>query len=86
MGSKLPSRFLNEIKETVRRSNFEVKNDSQMKFAPTSIRAGSLIDHKNFGNGIVINEHEGLIDVVFHDPKIGRKTLIANHPFITLIK
>ena len=55
-------------------------------FAPTNIRAGSVIKHDIFGEGIVLSEHDGLIDVVFKDSKFGRKTLNASHKFVHLIK
>ena len=85
-GYKLPSRFLQEIKENIQKTKIEVKNDTVTTFSPTSIRAGSIINHKIFGEGIVIKEQDGMIDVVFHDQKIGRKKLMANHPFVTLIR
>ena len=50
------------------------------------MRAGSVIKHDIFGEGIVLSEHDGMIDVVFKDPKQGRKTLIASHRFVHLVK
>ncbi len=86
MGAKYPSRFLQEIKETVKKVNVNVTQDTSPSYPKTSIRKGTIIEHKTFGQGIVIGEKDGLIDVVFHNPKFGRKTLIASHPFITIIK
>lgn len=76
---------INFYKESKDISNFQQNNkstNSNLKY----FKVGCLISHKNFGNGIVVNVNEGLIDVIFNDSKIGKKTLIANHPFITLIK
>lgn len=83
-GVKYPSRFLNEIKETARKTSFKIQNDSATSFSPTKIRNGNIIEHQIFGEGIVISEQNGLIDVVFHDPKVGRKKLVANYPLITI--
>ena len=81
-GVKYPSRFLKEIKENAQKSSFKIQNDSSRTFDPTSIRAGNIIQHQIFGEGIVLSEKDGLIDVIFHDPKVGRKKLVANHPLI----
>ena len=86
MGPRLPSRFLREIVLTAKKEDVVIRNDNIRSFAPTNIRAGSLIKHDVFGEGIVINEHDGLIDVVFKDPKFNRKTLNASHKFVHLIK
>lgn len=87
MGARLPSRFLREIKETAQKAKFEIRNDNNKKtVTPTNIRAGSVIKHDVFGEGVVISEHDGIIDVVFKDPKFNRKTLNAAHKFVHLIK
>jgi hypothetical protein len=76
------------LKALIKTSTVDVviRNDNIRSFAPTNIRAGSVIKHDVFGEGIVINEHDGLIDVVFKDPKFNRKTLNASHKFVHLIK
>ena len=86
MGPRLPSRFLKEIVETAEKEKIVIRNDNVRTFAPTNIRAGSVIKHDVFGEGIVLSEHDGLIDVVFKDPKFNRKTLNASHKFVHLIK
>ena len=86
MGPRIPSRFLKEIVLTAKKEDVVIRNDNIKTFAPTNIRAGSMIKHDVFGEGIVINEHDGLIDVVFKDPKFNRKTLNASHKFVHLIK
>ena len=86
MGPRLPSRFLKEIVETAEKEKIVIRNDNVRTFAPTNIRAGSVIKHDVFGEGIVLSEHDGLIDVVFKDSKFNRKTLNASHKFVHLIK
>ena len=86
MGPRLPSRFLKEIVETAEKEKIVIRNDNVRTFSPTNIRAGSVIKHDVFGEGIVLSEHDGLIDVVFKDPKFNRKTLNASHKFVHLIK
>lgn len=86
MGPRLPSRFLKEIVQTAEKEKIVIRNDNIRTFAPTNIRAGSVIKHDVFGEGIVLSEHDGLIDVVFKDPKFNRKTLNASHKFVHLIK
>ncbi len=86
MGLRQPSRFLKEIKFKAQEENIAIKKGQDKPLLPTNIRAGSLIKHDIFGEGIVLNEHDGLIDVVFKDPKFGRKTLVASHKFVHLIK
>ena len=86
-GERFESRFLKEIKETVRKNKLEVKNDSLSTFEDNkNIHNGTIINHKVFGEGVVLNCYDGMIDVVFKDHKVGKKTLIANHPTITIVK
>lgn len=86
LGVRRPSRFLKEIKQTALEEKVVIRNDNLRQFAPTNIRAGSVIKHDVFGEGIVLNEHDGIIDVVFKDPRFKRKTLNASHKFVHLIK
>lgn len=86
MGSRLPSRFLKEISLKAQEERIVIRNDNLKAFAPTDIRAGSLIKHDVFGEGIVINEKDGIIDVVFKDSRFGKKSLNASHKFVHLIK
>lgn len=86
MGPRVPSRFLREIKKTAEVEKVVIRNDNVKKFEPTNIRAGSVINHDIFGEGIVISESDGIIDVVFKDPKFNRKKLNASHKFVHLIK
>ena len=86
MGNRLPSRFLKEIRTTAQKENIVIRNDSFKQTISTGIRAGSTINHDIFGEGIVISERDGIIDVIFKDPKYGRKTLNASHKMIHLIK
>ncbi|MCI5744939.1 MAG: UvrD-helicase domain-containing protein [Erysipelotrichaceae bacterium] len=83
-GARLPSRFLREIKETAKKENVVIRNDN-IVHDNLNIRAGSMIKHDVFGEGIVINSHDGLIDVIFKDSKYGKKTLNASHKFVHLI-
>ena len=86
MGARTPSRFLREINLQAKVEKIVIRNDNMKTFAPTNIRAGSVIKHDIFGEGIVLSEHDGLIDVVFKDSKFGRKTLNASHKFVHLVK
>ena len=86
MGSRQPSRFLREIKKTALEEKIVIRNDNLKTYEPTNIRAGSVIKHDIFGEGIVLSERDGIIDVVFKDPRFKRKTLNASHKFIHLIK
>ena len=86
MGPRKPSRFLREIKQTAIEEKVVIRNDNLKQYAPTNIRAGSVIKHDIFGEGIVLSERDGIIDVVFKDPRFGRKTLNASHKFVHLIK
>lgn len=86
MGSRIPSRFLKEINATAKQEKVVIRNDNLKAFAPTNIRAGSVINHDIFGEGIVLSEHDGIIDVVFKDPRYNRKTLNASHKFVHLVK
>lgn len=86
MGSRIPSRFLNEIKYKAQEEKYEIRNDNLKKVIATNIRAGSLIKHDIFGEGIVLSAHEEYIDVMFKDAKHNRKTLKASHKFIHLIQ
>ncbi len=86
MGTRLPSRFLKEIKLTAQKENIVIRNDNLKNSLPTGIRAGSIIQHDIFGEGIVLNEHDGIIDVIFKDARFNKKTLNAAHKFVHLIK
>lgn len=86
MGVRLPSRFLKEINLQAKVEQIVIRNDNVKTFTPTNIRAGFVIKHDIFGEGIVLSEHDGLIDVVFKDSKFGRKTLNASHKFVHLVK
>ena len=86
MGPRRPSRFLREIKQTAMEEKVVIRNDNLKQFSPTNIRAGSVIKHDIFGEGIVLSERDGIIDVVFKDPRFARKTLNASHKFVHLIK
>ena len=91
MGPRIPSRFLREIEITAQKERVHIRVDdyrtiSSDKTIPEGMRSGSLIKHDAFGEGIVLSVHDGYIDVVFKDPKQGRKTLVANHRFVHLIK
>ena len=87
-GPRIPSRFLREIQITAQKQKVFIRNDDNKTIAPSPVgmRAGSVIKHDIFGEGIVLSEHDGMIDVVFKDPKQGRKTLIASHRFVHLVK
>lgn len=85
-GVKYPSRFLKEIKEQAIKQNINIQHDSKPSNENVMFKNGSIINHAVFGQGIVLYQEDGLIEVVFKDPKYGRKTLMANHPSITLIK
>ena len=89
LGNRRPSRFLREIKEEARKQNVDIKISSYTKEFSNdkNIRSGSMIMHDVFGEGVVIRVNsDGLIDVVFKDPSIGRKQLNANHRFVHVIK
>lgn len=86
IGMRVPSRFLKEIKEVAVQEKVVIKNDFIKNNAPTNIHAGSIIKHDIFGEGIVLSENDGLIDVVFKDANYGRKKLNASHKFVHLVK
>lgn len=86
MGVRTPSRFLREIKLTAEREKVVIRNDNLKQQIVTGIRAGSIISHDVFGEGIVLAEHDGIIDVVFKNEQYGRKKLNAAHKMIHQIK
>lgn len=85
-GPRTPSRFLKEITLTAQKEKVVIRNDNLKEIVNTNIRAGSVIKHDVFGEGIVLSEKDGIIDVVFKNASFGRKTLNAAHKFIHLIK
>ena len=85
-GSRQPSRFLKEITLTAQKERIVIRNDNLREVVDTGIRAGSVIKHDVFGEGIVLSEKDGIIDVVFKNSAFGRKTLNAAHKFIHLVK
>lgn len=86
MGIRTPSRFLREIKLTAEKQKVVIRNDNFKTQSVVGIRAGSIIQHDVFGEGIVLSENNGIIDVVFKDPQYGRKKLNAAHKMIHQIK
>jgi len=87
MGNRTPSRFLREINVAAVENKVEIKKGVLIDNTQNAkIRAGSIINHDVFGEGIVISESEGIIDVAFKNPEYGRKKLNAFHKYVHLIK
>ena len=81
------SRFIREIdseliKENTIKKEREVVNIVSNMYNETSeIKAGDLVSHAKFGDGIVIKVSGGLADIAFKHG-VGVKTLAANHKSI----
>lgn len=91
--SKTPSRFIEEIDEKcIRHLNEELKKqfsifDEPIKMrqtAPskTKYKAGDIVIHTVFKEGVVIKESDGILEIAFPHPH-GIKKILASHPSIT---
>lgn len=95
--SKLPSRFIKEIDEDcilhfgVQEENRsmpkQVLIDENDSHRPTStsvirLRKGDIVEHKSFGEGVVIDTQRGIWTIAFKN-KFGIRKINANHPSIT---
>ena len=84
-GDNKPSRFLTEIRMLAKKQNVTIKAGSNLIQNNDSFRPGSIIMHDIFGEGVVLTNNDGIIDVVFKDNRIGRKRLNSAAKFIHLI-
>lgn len=94
--SKLPSRFIREIdedciehygnqpeREAMPRQI--MMNESDHKVTSTTVtrlRKGDIVEHKSFGEGVVIDTSNGIWTIAFKN-KFGIRKIMANHPSIT---
>lgn len=81
----IPSRFIAEIDDTLietneSKDNLKVVNKKEMYTeANNEIKEGDLIEHDDYGSGVVIKDENKLITVAF---KTGVKKLMKNHKSI----
>lgn len=81
------SRFIREIdselinENTIKKEREVVNIVSNMYNETSEIKAGDLVSHAKFGDGVVIKVSGGLADIAFKHG-IGVKTLAANHKSI----
>lgn len=81
------SRFIREIdselinENTIKKEREVVNIVSNMYNETSEIKAGDLVSHAKFGDGIVIKVSGGLADIAFKHG-VGVKTLAANHKSI----
>ncbi len=85
---KRPSRFLKEMGVNIRDFNFElipgVFEEDTEKVDNNNIIIGDKVLHIVFGEGIVLNVSDELVDIKFKKP-FGVKTLMKNHKSIERI-
>ena len=94
--SKMPSRFIKEINEDyiehvdekpkmMKSSIFDeeivISDRKQEKPKDTIYRNGDKVIHKIYGEGIVVNNDSGVLQIAFSHP-YGIKKILANHPSI----
>ena len=94
--AKMPSRFIKEINEDyiehvdekpkmVKSSIFDeeivISDRKQEKPKDTIYRNGDKVIHKIYGEGIVVNNDSGVLQIAFSHP-YGIKKILANHPSI----
>ena len=85
--SHIASRFIKEIdsdlinEEEKKIESVKIVNTSNMYNETSEIKAGDLVSHAKFGDGVVIKVSGGLADIAFKHG-IGVKTLAANHKAI----
>ena len=48
----------------------------------TRLRKGDIVEHKSFGEGIVLDTQNGIWTIAFKN-KFGIRKIMANHPSIT---
>ncbi len=85
---KKPSRFLKEMDIDVKK--FTKKYISVDDFKENYLKnrdfvIGDNISHTSFGNGVIVNIRNDVVDVVFQEP-YGTKTLLKNHKSIERLK
>lgn len=94
--AKLPSRFIKEIddrfidnvdsrKEALRSSIFDedivIKDQKKEKPKDSIYRNGDAVIHKIYGEGVVIGNNSGVLQIAFAHP-YGVKKILAGHPSI----
>ena len=84
--STLPSRFISEIApELIKTNNLAIesliiKSEDLYTDKNDDLKPGDLINHDNFGHGVIINMNGDLIDVAFRS---GVKKIKKNHKSVT---
>ena len=48
----------------------------------TRLRKGDIVEHKSFGDGVVLDTSNGIWTIAFKN-KFGIRKIMANHPSIT---
>lgn len=94
-----PSRFINELdsncyidyyanlrkKTSIQKTTKVVKKEETKEVRKTSFKIGDKINHKVFGDGVIVKVDGDKISVAFKSP-IGIKQLMASHPSIKKIE
>ena len=94
--TKLPSRFVKEIDEDCilhfghqpeitaipRQMRIEDNDNKVTSSSVTRLRKGDIVEHKSFGEGVVIDTSKGIWTIAFKN-KFGIRKITANHPSIT---
>lgn len=94
--TKLPSRFVKEIDEDCilhfghqpeitaipRQMRIEDNDNKVTSSSVTRLRKGDIVEHKSFGEGVVIDASKGIWTIAFKN-KFGIRKITANHPSIT---
>ena len=95
--TKLPSRFVKEIDEDCilhfgyqpeiaaipRQMRIEDNDSGKVTTSGvTRLRKGDIVEHKSFGEGVVIDTSKGIWTIAFKN-KFGVRKITANHPSIT---
>ena len=85
---KKPSHFLKEMGIDVRKFTkkyIPVDDFKENYLKNKDFVIGDNISHTSFGNGVIVNVRDDVVDVVFQDP-YGVKTLLKNHKSIERLK
>ncbi|MGN1344488.1 MAG: 3'-5' exonuclease, partial [Traorella sp.] len=88
--SKRPSRFIFEIDEDcIENYGYQPEREPMPKMIESEqsplnrirLRKGDIVEHKSFGEGIVLDTSNGIWTIAFKN-KFGIRKIIANHPSI----
>ncbi len=95
-GAKRPSRFIREIDEDCiehygnqpeiqaipRQRLIEESENKVQTSSVTRLRKGEIVEHKSFGEGVVLDTSNGIWTIAFKN-KFGIRKIMANHPSIS---